>query len=264
MLLIATLLLGGCATTWIATQATGTQRAWEEGVRETSVPLPGVHERIAIKLPLGIVYEPHALGVVKPFELQCTTDQRAKDVVYRSAFRYGKRWKIMSGIMALTEGALAAVFLRSRDEKPEYWLYGGFLAADALVTTALFWIPRKEIYAKEERPVLTHVRSDCPDGMMLSIGADRFPVDAAGRIGEVAEAALDAWMSEPMGPLQLEVAGQVQRFEIGEGEMCVWRREHHRELPPCYSGVALRSVLLSFEVPVGALSTVAARDVQPM
>ena len=258
------LALGGCATTWIGTQMTGTQRAWEEGVRETSVPLPGVRERISVKLPLGIVYEAQALGLVQPFELSCSTDQRAMDVVYRSGFRYGKRWKIMSGIMALTEGALAAAFLHSRNEKPEYWLYGGFLAADALVTTALFFIPRKEIYAKEERPVLTHVRSDCPEGMMLSIGEDRFPVDAAGRIGEVAEAALDAWMSEPMGPLQLEVAGQVQRFEIGEGELCMWKREHHRELPPCYSGVALRSVLLSFEVPVGALSTVAARDAQPL
>lgn len=261
---MAMLVLGGCATTWIGTQVTGTQRAWEEGVRETSVPLPGVQERINVRLPLGIVYEAQWVGTNRVFALTCSTDQRAKDIVYRSAFRYGKRWRIMSGIMALTEGALAAVFLRSRDEKPEYWLYGGFLAADALVTTALFWIPRKEIYAKAERPVVTHVRSDCPDGMMLSIGADRFPVDAAGRIGEVAEAALDAWMSEPMGPLQLEVAGQVQRFEIGNGEMCVWNREHHPELPPCYSGVALRSVLLSFEVPVGALSTVAARDAQPM
>jgi hypothetical protein len=258
------LLLGGCATTWIGTQVTGTQRAWEEGAREATVPLPGVQERINVKLPLGLIYEAKVLGMIKPLELGCSVHQRANDVVYRSAFRYGKRWKIMTGIMALTEGALAAAFLMSRDEKPEYWLYGGFLAADALVTAALFFIPRKEIYAKEERSVVTPVRSDCPEGLLLSIGADRFPVDAAGRIGEIAEAALDAWMSEPMGPLQLEVAGQVQRFEIGAGERCVWNREHHPELPPCYSGVALRSVLLSFEVPVGALSTVAARDAQPM
>lgn len=247
-------LLTGCATTWIGTQATGTQGAWDEHVREVSVPLPGVQERINVTFPVT------NRGA---FELQCSTFQRAKDVVHHSAYRYGKRWKLMTGIAALLEGTLGALYLYSRDEKAEYWLYGGFLAADATITAALFFIPRKEIYNTREKPVLTEVRSDCPDGTTLSIGMERYPVDAAGRIGDIAEAALDAWMAEPMGPLQVEVAGQVQRIELGAPEQCLWRRTHGSDA--CYAGLALQSVLVSFEVPVGALSTVtAARDVQPM
>jgi hypothetical protein len=247
-------LLTGCATTWITTQATGTQGAWDEHVREVSVPLPGVQERINVTFPVA------SPGT---FALTCTTFQRAKDVVHHSAYRYGRRWKIMSGLMALAEGALGAAYLYARDEKPEHWLYGGFLATDAVVTAALFFIPRKEIYNTREKPVYTEVRSDCPDGTMLSIGMERYPVDAAGRIGEVAEAALDAWMKEPMGPLQLEVAGWVQRVELGDPERCLWRRTHGADV--CYAGLALRSVLISVEVPVGALSTVAAApDAQPM
>ena len=241
-------LVSGCATTWIGTQATGTQRAWDEHVREVSVPLPGVTERINIGFPI-------ALQAGAPFELTCSTHQRAKDVVYHSAFRYGKRWKLMTGLMALAEGAIATALLWDRDAKPQNWLYGGFLAADATITAALFFIPRKEIYATEERSVVTPVRADCPEGTVLSIGTERYPIDAAGRIGDVAEAALDAWMKEPVGPLQLEVAGQVQRVELGAPEQCLWRRTHGGD--PCYAGLALPTVLTSFEVPVGALSTVA-------
>jgi len=252
--LVIAALLSGCATTWIGTQATGTQGAWDENVREVSVPMPGVQERINVMFPVT---------TTGTFELRCTTFQRAKDVVHHSAYRYGRRWKIMTGVMALLEGALGAAYLYARDEKPEHWLYGGFLAADAAVTAALFFIPRKDIYDTREKPVLTEVRADCPDGTVLSIGMERYPVDAAGRIGEVAEAALDAWMAEPMGPLQLEVAGQVRRVELGAPEQCLWRRARGGGV--CYAGLALHTVLVSFEVPVGALSTIAsARDAQPM
>jgi hypothetical protein len=133
------------------------------------------------------------------------------------------------------------------------------MAADALLTTGLFFIPRKEIYRHDERPSVTPVRGDCPDGTTLVIGAERFPVDAAGKIGEVGDAALDAWMSAPTGPLLLEIAGQTRTFDVGYGEQCVWQRDHHRDQPAtCTAGVALRSLLVSIEVPVGTLSTVAA------
>jgi hypothetical protein len=270
----AALAASGCATTWIATQGAGVARVWDEGVNEATVPLPGVDERLNVTLPLAIEYTATATpapgapaSVAEPFALTCSTDQRARDVVYHSAFRYGKRWKTMSGVMALVEGALATAFLLSRDQKPEYVVYGGFFGIDAAITAALFFIPRKEIYRTEEQPSVTHVRSDCPEGMVLAIGADQFPVDAAGRIGEVGEVALDAWMSEPTGPLQLSVAGQVRRLEIGPGEQCMWRRDHHRDQPSnCYVGVALRSILTSIEVAPGTLTGIAAlrdaRDAQ--
>jgi len=271
------LTVSGCATTWITTQAVGKPAAWDEGVREVSVPLPGVQERLAIKLSLVTEYTTTNVSTVKPgettapytgassvaepFALACSTEQRARDVVYHSAFRYGKRWKLMTGIMALVEGGLATAFLLSkRDQHPEYVVYGGFFALDAAITAGLFFIPRKEIYRKDEQPIVTHVRSDCPEGMTLAVGADRFPVDAAGRIGEVGEAAIDAWMSAPAGQLQLEVAGQVRTLEVGPGEQCVWQRDHHREQPAsCTAPMALRSIVVALDVPVGALTGVAAQ-----
>jgi hypothetical protein len=259
--------LTGCATGWIATQALGTQKTLDEGVREVTVPVAGVQERLAVSMPLAIEYAPTAATTAQPsttpstplpFALTCRTEQRAKDVVYHSAFRYGKRWKWTSGLMALAEGALAALMLSAGTERPGYVVGGGVLALDALVTTGLFFIPRKEIYRHEERTAITPVRSDCPEGMTLAIGADKFPVDAAGKLGEVGDAALDAWMSAPTGPLLLEVAGQTRRFEVGYGEQCVWLRDHHRDQPAtCTAGVALRSLMLSIDVPVGTLSGLA-------
>jgi hypothetical protein len=99
--------------------------------------------------------------------------------------------------MFLTEAALAAVLLAtSANEKPGNVLIGGFLAADALGTGVLFFIPRKEVYSREEKPVTTDIRSDCPDGLVLDIAGEQFPVDAAGRIGDVGNAAFDAWLEE--------------------------------------------------------------------
>lgn len=259
--------LSGCATAWIATQALGTQKTLDEGVREVIVPVAGVQERLAVSLPLGIEYAQPAATTPQtttaastplPFALACRTEQRAKDVVYHSAFRYGSKWKWTAGIMVLVEGALAAVMLASEPDKPQYVVGGAVLAVDALVTTGLVFIPRKEIYRHEERTAITPVRSDCPEGMTLTIGAERYPVDAAGKLGEVGDAALDAWMSAPTGQLLLEVAGQTRAFEVGQGEQCVWQRDHHRDQPAtCYPGVALRSVVTAFEVPAGTLTGLA-------
>lgn len=260
--------LSGCATSWMITQASGGQKILDESVREVSVPLPGVQERIAVSLPLVTEYAPTTTTTSSPssrplpFALACRTEQRAKDVVYHSAFRYGKKWKWASGLMWLVEGGLAAVLLASQGEdKASYQIGGVLLAADALVTTGLFFIPRKEIYRHEERAAVTLVRSDCPEGTTLAIGDARFPVDAAGRIGEVGDAALDAWMSAPTGALLVDVAGQTRRFEIGYGEQCVWQRDHHRDQPAnCTAMVALRSVIVSIDVPAGALSTISGID----
>ncbi len=258
--------LSGCATSWIITQSYGSAKTLDEGVREVSVPAPGVQERFAVSLPLVIEYAPPVQGstvqgAALPFALSCRTEQRAKDVVYHSAFRYGKRWKWASGIMALVEGGLAAVMITYQGKNEVAYQLGGLvLAADALVTTGLFFIPRKEIYRHEDRTAVTPVRSDCPEGMALTIAGQRFPVDAAGKVGELGESALDAWMSAPSGPLVVEAAGQARTFEVGPGEQCVWSTAHHTEAPAgCYGGgaVALRSVMTAFDVPVGSLSGLA-------
>ncbi|CAN5784496.1 hypothetical protein BH11MYX3_BH11MYX3_27120 [soil metagenome] len=249
--------VSGCATFWITTQAIGKPSTWDEGIREQAVPLPGVEERLAFRVPLLTEYSDahQPLG----FRLACNTDQRARDTVYHSAFRYGKRWKWMSGLGALAEGLIAtALIVGRRDDKPNYIVFGGYLGIDAAITAALFFIPRKEIYRHDERASITPVRSDCPEGLTLAIGGERFPVDAVGGIGEQGESALDAWMNTPTGSITVEVAGQARVLEIGPGEHCVWQRAHHPEAT-CYAGVALQAIILSFDVLPGTLTGVAAQ-----
>ena len=117
---IACALLTGCATTWGATQIAGMERGWDEGVREVTVPTPGVREQLSVSLPLGVVYEANQLGVTKPFALECTTRQYATDTVHHSAFRYGKRWKLITGVSALIEGALATAIMLERANVPAF------------------------------------------------------------------------------------------------------------------------------------------------
>ncbi len=253
----AALSLSGCASFWITTQAMGKQDAWDEGVREQAVPRPGVQERLAVKMSLLTEYS--ATREPLGFGLACNIDQRARDTVYHSAFRYGRRWKWMSGIAAVAEGLIATGFIAARTaEKPQYVAFGAYLGIDAVISAALFFIPRKEIYRKDERATITPVRTDCPESLTLSIGGERFPVDAVGGIGELGVAALDAWMmaGTPTGPLQLEVAGQTRNLELGPGERCVWQRSHHPEAT-CYAGVALQSIVAAFDVAPGTLTSVA-------
>lgn len=259
--------LSGCATSWIATQAFGTQRVLDEGVREVRVPQPGIRERISITLPLVTAYAPGATAgststTPLPFALSCRTEQNATDVVYHSAFRYGRKWKLASGVMFLVESGLAAVLIfASRGEsKQSEQLLGGLLAVDAAITGGIFLIPRKEIYRHDEVPVTTEVRRDCPDGLTLSISGVELPVDATGRIGELGEAALDGWMNAPSGRLVLRVAGQERALEVGPGEQCVWLGDHHRGQVANCPPSPLRSVTASIEVPVGALSGLALQD----
>jgi hypothetical protein len=177
----------GCFTTWAGTRLAGKTGAWDEKVREENVPLPGVSERLVVALPLN----------AETFRLECHSMQNAKDAVYHTTYRYGSGWKKATGIMFLAEAALGAVLLAtSANEKPGNVVLGGFLAADALGTGILFFAPRKEIYSREEKPVTTDIRSDCPDGLVLDIAGEQFPVDAAGRIGDIGNAAFDAWLEE--------------------------------------------------------------------
>lgn len=185
VVLAASVASTGCFTTWVGTQAAGKPGAWDEKVREENVPLPGITERLLVSMPLA----------TPSFKLECHSVQNAKDAVYHTAFRYGAGWKKATAIMFLAEAALASVMLLTYDkEKPGTAVVGGLLAVDALGTGVLFFVPRKEVYRRDEKAVTTELRTDCPDGLVVDIGGDQFPVDAAGRIGELGEAAFDAWL----------------------------------------------------------------------
>jgi hypothetical protein len=207
------LVLAGCATSWITVQATGTQRVLDEDVHEVHVPEPGIDEHLSVTVPLATQYVGSA---AQPFALTCATEQQAHDRVYHQAFRYGSRWKKTTAIAFLVEAAAgAALFFTADSKNPNGYFYGGFLAADAALTLPLIFIPRKEIYRTDEVPMTTAVRSDCPEGLALEIGDATFPVDAAGKIGDVGEAALAQWRTTPGAPMRVSIAGQERDATCG-------------------------------------------------
>ena len=114
------LLLSGCATTWIVTEAAGGQRALDESVHEVHVPQPGIEEHLTVTLPLAPQPVPGTQAVAStrpgqptataPFALTCAVAQSGHDIVYHQAFRYGSRWKKMTAAAFVIEGALGAVF----------------------------------------------------------------------------------------------------------------------------------------------------------
>lgn len=233
------LLLSGCATAWITTQATGTQRVWDEGIHEVHVPQPGVQEHLVVTLPLAPATTTTPTGT-----LTCAVDQTARDLVYHQAFRYGRTWKKMTALAFLIEGAVGATFLlTATSDKPNGYVYGGFLAADAVLTLPLFFIPRKEIYRTDDLPVTTPLRTDCPDGLALEIGSDTFPVDGAGNLGDLGQTALTEWMKAPSGPLRVDIAGQARDLPIDDGGRCTWLRNHGQTCTG-YSNATLASVTI--------------------
>lgn len=311
VVLAATLALGGagCFASWGAVQIANGAHILEEGAREVTVPLPGVQERLAVSLPLAIELDypaspasasattktttattttatagsPAAQPTPREFELQCETRQHARNNVHRSAFRYGKKWKYATATMFLIEAAVATASYFGDRENPQNQLTAGVLALDAIGTAALFFAPRKEIYRTEIRNVSDRVRTDCPDGLTLDIGGEVYPIDAAGRIGELGVAALDAWMQAPGGPIRIAYAGQTADVVIGPAEQCAWNRSHHpdpaspaspaspadpanpaaappsgpgAQSPSCprYGPVPPRQVSASIDVPMGTLT----------
>ncbi|MCX5741050.1 MAG: hypothetical protein NT062_00970 [Proteobacteria bacterium] len=263
---LATLAATGCGTSWLVSQAAGQQRGWDEQVSEARVPRGGYTERLVLSLPLAIAYEeiPTATagtttrGAARPFAIACDGYQDGHDLLSHSAFRYGSRWKKGTAISFLIEGAFAALFLATADpvKHPGYYVGGGFLALDDAVALGTFFIPRKEIYAEDDVAVSTHLRDDCPDGLALAIGADVFPIDAAGRIGELGEAALAQWMEAPTGALRATLAGQVGDLVVGVDEQCAWLREHAAgpTRPACLGTSRPLAVTASLPVPAGTLT----------
>lgn len=134
-------------------------------------------------------------------------------------------------------------------------MYGGALALDAAATGVLFFLPREEIYRHDDLAVTTAVRTDCPDGLAVAIGATAYPVNAAGRLDELGSAALNEWMRAPAAPLELRVAGLRQELPISEDARCTWLRERdHESCPPGTMPHSAHAVLL---VPAG-MFTIAA------
>lgn len=241
-LAVAAALAGsGCFTTWSISQATGHPEIWDEKVREENVPMPGFTERLTVTVPLIIEMEPAKVATLTtpatgptplPLTLQCKAEQFGKDAVYHSAFRYGSSWKRNAGIMFLLEAGAAAAFLLAGEEQSSDIVWGALLAADALGTGVIFWLPRKEVFRRDVKGVRTPLRSDCPESLTLTVGRDTFAVDAAGRIGEAGELALDDWMQQPSGPLLLTLEGRSHEITLSDRDRCTWDRARQRAGSP--------------------------------
>lgn len=214
-------LLSGCFTTWTGLQIAGYPGAPDENIREVRVPQPGIREKLVVSLTQDNTFE-------------CTAMQGATDVVYHSAYRYGKNWKIATAGMFIAEGLMATYFALtySQDKRPQDALGAGYFAVDAVGTAALFFAPRKEIFSTKTTPVTTTIRSACPDGLALDIGGEAYPINAAGSVGELGQVALDDWMRASSGSMQVTFAGR---------------------------STAIRSDLriVTFDVPAGTLTQVA-------
>ncbi|HSN27673.1 MAG TPA: hypothetical protein VLT45_15380 [Kofleriaceae bacterium] len=198
------LVLSGCATGWIVTEASGQQRLLDEQVHEVRVPEPGVEEHLTVSLL------PNATAFT------CAVDQTAPERVYHQAFRYGSRWKKTAAVMFVLEAAAGAALLLTADQQhADNYVYGGFFALDGALTLPLIFIPRKEIYRTDDTVTTTAVRGDCPEGLAVTIGADTYPVDATGGIGDLGRAALAA----NTAPLRVSVAGQERDLYVQPGRL---------------------------------------------
>jgi hypothetical protein len=189
----------GCFSTWVGLQATGHPGAVDENVREERVPQPGVSEHLAVTL-------------TSDGRFKCASTQMARDVVYHSGYRYGSRWKKGAALMFITEAALATAFYFSNPDDPSkrasYLLAAGFLAVDAVGTGVIAFIPRKEIYREQPVAVSTPVRDACPEGLSVQIAAETYPIDAAGAMGELGQAALAEWQRTPNSELLVDFEGR--------------------------------------------------------
>ena len=198
------LVLSGCATGWIVTEASGQQRLLDENVHEVRVPEAGVEEHLTVSLL------PNATTFT------CAVDQTGPERVYHQAFRYGSRWKKTVAVMFVLEAAAGAAFLLTADDQHAgNYVYGGLLAVDSALTLPLIFIPRKEIYRTDDTVATTSVRSDCPDGLTVTIGADTYPIDASGNVGDLGRAAMAAAPS----PLRVTIAGQQRDLYVMPGKL---------------------------------------------
>lgn len=201
-------LVSGCATTWGIGQAAGVSLAPLEQRRDVRVPHGGLTEQLRVSIattPAAPATSTTAATPTTPVtsttpttpapvQITCTTEQLGASTRYTAAFRYGKSWKLATGLMFVAEALVATAFaLEARDGKPVDWIGAGYFGADALATAGIFFIPKKSVVETSEEHDALAVATGCPDGLVLAIGGDTFPIDAAGRIGALGDAAYAAF-----------------------------------------------------------------------
>lgn len=270
---LAALSMTGCFTTWVTLRAAGYPGAVDENVKEQRVPLPGLDEKLVVSLATDQI---NASG----FSFACSAAQHGRDAMYRASYRYGRGFKTGTAIMLIAEAAASAVFLltepKNEANKPLQVAGGVFFGIDALGTAALLFIPRKERYERTELNVETPLRSVCPDGVMVEIAGETYPLDATGSLGEVGSAAFDQWMASPSGSLLVTFAGRTAMIDVSDADRCVWKAARNAPAPaataqgsaapaaPNYAvqscGAVPHTLAAVIDLPVGTLGPVASAN----
>ena len=209
MLCVLLATTSGCFASWGTVQAMGKPHELDTGGREERVHAADVREFLHVT----VLFIPRENA---PVEIGCNTTQVATDTVHSSVFRYGGGFRKAAAIaFAVEAGIAAAIYFGADHENTGAMITAGVFAADALGSAALVMVPRKEISGRAEVKVSTPIRTDCPDGMTIEIAGETFPIDAAGHIGELGEAAHEAWKHAPMQPMHITYRDRVVDLRDG-------------------------------------------------
>ena len=266
----------GCAFTWGASQIGQGRPPFDENARSESVPLPGVLESLIVNVHFSgrpVVTQSSSTGSAQqtpsapPFPAQpvntelvvdCQVVQSGREKVYRAATRYGKGWKYVTATMFVLEGALAALYILSDESKPQQVIGGWLLAADALGTGALFFVPSRDVYETKVNTTLTPVRSDCPEGLTLELAGRQVAVEANGEIGDLGAALLKEQMERSNTPVRVSLGQNSADVFISGADRCSWaRRTQHPDLQMMCSQsggmIGRLNVEVTLAVPLGSL-----------
>ncbi len=266
----------GCAFNWGASQLGQGRPPFDENARSESVPLPGVLESLIVNVHFSgrpVVTQSSSTGSAQqtrpasPFPAQpvstelvvdCQVVQSGREKVYRAATRYGKGWKYATAAMFVLEGAFAALLILSEESKPEQVVGGWILAADALGTGALFFVPSRDVYETKVKSTLTPVRDDCPDGLTLELAGQKIIVEANGEVGELGAVLLRKQMESYNTPVRVSLGQNGADVFLSGADRCTWaRRTQHPDIQMMCSqsgGMSGRmSTEVTLAVPLGSL-----------
>lgn len=264
----------GCAFTWGASQLGTGKPPMDENARSESVPMPGVLESLNVELfyagrpvvrqyssassaqPAGPPAPPTPLDT--EFVVGCQVVQTGQEKVYRAATQYGKRWKYSTAIMFVLEGALAAAYILSDESKAHQKIGGYLLAADAVGTGALFFMPSRDVYENSIKPTTTPVRSDCPEGLSIELAGRQVAVAANGKIGAFGATLVKEHMENSNTPIRVVLGQNSADIFLTGSERCRWARrtQHPNPMQMCnQSGGTLTrtSASVTLAVPLGSL-----------
>lgn len=260
----------GCATTWAISQAAAGRPPIDENAREEAVPLPGVEEQLEVVLHFSGRPIPQPAGTSSsttapkprtdgPLELDCKVTQHGHETLYRASTRYGKSWKKWTAVFFLLEGLSGAALLAFGDNSAGNLGSGIYLSLDALGTGILFFAPRRDVYEQKEREVVTDVRNDCPEGLLLELDGRWVPVDALGGVGELGQALFERHLEESAEPVRVRVGDETSDVYLTADDRCTWarKRRHDAAQTMCAQGASgyggRSSARVVLDVPLGSL-----------